>query len=162
MLSIKLHFKLIICIYINLWILNSFDLRSTNVFELTLWFRNTAKPLQKCSELLLNLLCIFIMCLCKKNVEQECIRVGCILHHWPYIIVSRGSAQPPWMQTPQGCRPPSWMQTPGCRPPWMQSPTLGRRNDTRLWKLYLPATTVATGKNYYFELTRSSDKPCSI
>ena len=70
--------------------------------------------------------------------------------------------RPPWMQTPPGCRPlrqtpldanpllPGCRPPPGCRPSleaWKQTPHPGRtpvdrRNDTRLWKHYRPATTV--------------------
>ena len=64
-----------------------------------------------------------VMCYGNRRFEQECIPVGCVLPTcWPYPIisnVSRGSAQPRWMQNCKWLnllcpwrQRPSWMQTP--------------------------------------------------
>ena len=53
-------------------------------------------------------------------------------------------AQPPWIQTP-------WIQTTPVMWPVMHAgkppPTVDRRNDTRMWKHFLPTTKVVGGNN---------------
>ena len=90
-----------------------------------------------------------------RDFIQECIPVGCVSPaRWPYPVVSRGSAQPLWMQTlrsrstqmqtPHGCRPPRCrppyvdppmqtlpMQTPPMQTPWIQTPPVDRQTPVK-------------------------------
>ena len=90
-------------------------------------------------------------------VWQECIPVGCVPPaHWLHLVVSAGGCACRgvhawgvacvlgWHACPGGmCACPGGHECPGgmpCMPP------VDRFLDTRLWKHYLPATTVAGGK----------------
>ena len=66
---------------------------------------------------------------------EECIPVGCVPPaHWPHLVVP-------------GARQGMLGYTP--------SPSVDRILDTRLWKHYLPATTVAGGKYTRIHWSRS-------
>ena len=63
-----------------------------------------------------------------KQNQQECIPVRCVPPaHWPHLVISAGRG---WLR-PRGRATPA---------------PLDRILDTRLWKHYLPATSVAGGK----------------
>ena len=76
-----------------------------------------------------------------------------------------GSAQPPLMQNPSPMQTPGCRLPAGCRPPghvtcdacWEANPLVDRRNDTRLWKHYIPATTVAGGNETNLGQRRNLD-----
>ena len=85
--------------------------------------------------------------------KLECIPVGCVPPaHWPHLVVSaRGSACPEGGHA-RGVHAGGhvcWgMCVPGGMPGGAACPHMDIILDTRLWKHYLPATTVAGGNDY--------------
>ena len=84
----------------------------------------------------------------KKAFQQDAYHL--LLFHWG--VCPSGCRSPrcrtpcrqiPWIQIP----PPPRMRTSplDADHPWLQSPPVDRRNDTCLWKHYVPATTDAGG-----------------
>ena len=81
---------------------------------------------------------------CRFTPELECIPVGCIPPaHWPHLVVSEGCAQGACMPGRHLC--PRGHACVGSM--HAQGACVDRIPDTRLWKHYLPATTVVGG-NY--------------
>ena len=79
-------------------------------------------------------------------IKQECIPVGC-LPPASMIISTWGCLCPGGVSREGGCTPPAQLHA-GIHIPypiayWDTPPPVGRMNDTRLWKHYLPATIVA-------------------